>query len=87
MEKALAKKDIAALFLEGGGANCGRIGMPPEIVHYFNRHLLLNGVHLHRGTMGLVSAVHTKEDIDQTIEAFGVAFDGILAEGIIEKVK
>ena len=61
--------------------------MPPEIVHYFNRHLLLNGVHLHRGTMGLVSAVHTKEDIDQTIEAFGVAFDGILAEGIIEKVK
>ena len=33
MEKALAKGDIAALFIEGGGANCGRIGMPPELVH------------------------------------------------------
>jgi glutamate-1-semialdehyde 2,1-aminomutase len=57
--------------------------MPPEIVHAFNRHLLLNGVHFHRGTMGLVSAVHTETDIDQTIEAFGIAFDGMLAEGII----
>jgi len=33
MERALAKRDIAVLFLEGGGANCGRIGMPPELVH------------------------------------------------------
>ena len=61
--------------------------MPPEIVHAFNRHLLLNGVHFHRGTMGLVSAVHTEEDIDQTIQAFGAAFDGMLEEGIIGATK
>lgn len=32
MEEALAKRDIAAFFVEGGGANCGRIGMKPEMV-------------------------------------------------------
>ncbi len=32
MEEALAKKDIAAFFVEGGGANCGRIGIKPETV-------------------------------------------------------
>ncbi|MCH8864652.1 MAG: aminotransferase class III-fold pyridoxal phosphate-dependent enzyme [Chloroflexi bacterium] len=57
--------------------------MPPELAHVLNRHLLLNGVSLHRGVMGLVSAAHTAGDIDQTIEAFGAAFDGMLAEGII----
>ncbi len=57
--------------------------MRPEIVHAFNRHLLLHGVHFHRGTMGLVSAAHTEEDIDRTITAFGAAFDGMLAEGTI----
>ncbi|MFC1903959.1 aspartate aminotransferase family protein [Chloroflexota bacterium] len=58
--------------------------MPPEIAHNFNRHLLLNGVHLHRGSLGLVSAVHTAEDIDRTIGAFGATFDGMLGEGIIK---
>ncbi len=57
--------------------------MPPEIVHAFNRHLLLNGVHFHRGTLGFVSAVHTEGDIKQTITGFGAAFDGMLAERII----
>lgn len=61
--------------------------MPPHLVHAFNRHLLLNGVQLHRGTFGLVSAVHSKEDVDQSIEAFGAAFDGMLAEGFIKKSK
>lgn len=32
MAEALAKKDIAALFLEGGGASGGTICMPPELV-------------------------------------------------------
>jgi glutamate-1-semialdehyde aminotransferase len=59
--------------------------MPPELAHVLNRHLLLNGVSLHRGVMGLVSAAHTAEDIDQTIEAFGAAFDGMLDEGIITR--
>lgn len=61
--------------------------MPPEIVHTLNRQLLLNGVHFHRGTMGLVSAVHTEEDIDQTVAAFGAAFDGMLEERIIKATK
>ena len=61
--------------------------MPPEMAHAFSRHLLLNGVHFLRGIQGLVSAVHSEEDIDQTIEAFGAAFDGMLAEGIIGTTK
>jgi glutamate-1-semialdehyde 2,1-aminomutase len=61
--------------------------MPPELVHAFNWHLLLNSVHFHRGIQGLVSAVHSEEDIDQTIAAFGAAFDGMLEEKIIEPAK
>jgi glutamate-1-semialdehyde 2,1-aminomutase len=57
--------------------------MAPEIVYAFNRHLLLHGIQFHRGTMGLVSSAHTNDDIDRTIEAFGNAFDGMLAEGSI----
>jgi glutamate-1-semialdehyde 2,1-aminomutase len=37
MEKALAGKDIAALFLEGGGAHGGAICMPPELVQKARR--------------------------------------------------
>jgi glutamate-1-semialdehyde 2,1-aminomutase len=59
--------------------------MPPEIVHALNRNLLQNGVHLHRGSMGLVSAVHSAGDIAQTIAAFGTAFDGMLNEGAIAR--
>ena len=35
------------------------------------RHMLLNGVHIHRGTHGWVSAVHSTQDIDDTVAAFG----------------
>ena len=48
-----------------------------------NWHLLLNGVNLLRGVIGWVSVVHTKEDIDQTIEAFGSTLDGMVADGVI----
>jgi len=61
--------------------------MRPEVVNALDRHLLLNGVHILRGDIGWVSAVHTEEDIDQTIEAFGAALDGMLAEGIIKTTK
>ena len=61
--------------------------MPAELAYALNRHLLLNGVHFHRGTLGLVSAVHSEEDIDQTIAAFGTAFDGMIAEGFIGMTK
>ena len=32
MEKALAKNDIAALFIEGAGASAGTVGIPPQLV-------------------------------------------------------
>jgi glutamate-1-semialdehyde 2,1-aminomutase len=59
--------------------------MPPELINALDRHLLLNGVHLLRGVIGWVSAVHTEKDIDQTIEAFGETLDGMLQEGILER--
>ncbi|MCL0092904.1 aminotransferase class III-fold pyridoxal phosphate-dependent enzyme [Dehalococcoidia bacterium] len=62
--------------------------MPPGLISALDRHLLLNGVHLLRrinGINGWVSAVHTEEDIDQTIEAFGEVLDGMLEEGVIER--
>lgn len=30
LEKALARRDVAALFIEGCGAHCGAIGIPPS---------------------------------------------------------
>jgi glutamate-1-semialdehyde 2,1-aminomutase len=61
--------------------------MPPELANSLSRHLILNGVQLHKGILGLVSAVHTEEDVAQTIDAFGAALDGMLEEGVIEKAK
>lgn len=61
-----------------------RKSMSPELVHAWNGHLLLNGVHLHRGAMGLVSPVHSDEDIKQTVKAFGAAMDGMREEGKIK---
>jgi glutamate-1-semialdehyde aminotransferase len=58
--------------------------MPAELVHAWNGHLIMNGVHLHRGAMGMVSPVHTDEDIAQTITAFGKAMDGLLAGGLVK---
>ena len=52
-------------------------------VEALNRHLLLQGVHIHRGVIGWVSALHTQEDIDQTIRAFGLALDDMREEGLI----
>lgn len=48
-----------------------------------NRHMLLNGVHVHGGVIGWVSAVHTERDIDETVQAFGAALDGLMDEGVI----
>lgn len=61
--------------------------MSPEVVHALDMHLLLNGMQLLRGNEGFVSAVHTEEDIAQTIEAFGLALDGMVADGVIEAAK
>ena len=61
--------------------------MSPKVATALNTHLILNRLHLLMGTMAVVSAVHTEEDIDQSIQAFGAAFDGMLAEGIIGTTK
>lgn len=52
-------------------------------VDAMDKHLLLNGVHILRGSIGWVSAVHSDEDLEQTIEAFGRALDGMIDEGVI----
>jgi glutamate-1-semialdehyde 2,1-aminomutase len=44
-------------------------------------HLLQRGVCNMRGSLFVMSAVHTREDIDQTVEAFGESLDGMIAEG------
>ena len=59
--------------------------MPPEVVSALDRHLLLNGVNMLRGAIGWVSAVHTAQDIDQTVEAFRAALDGLVEEGVVDK--
>lgn len=58
----------------------------PKLTIALDIHLLLNGIHLSRGgVIGWPSAVHTEDDIDQTIEAFGMALEGVLEDGIIER--
>lgn len=58
----------------------------PGSVVALDKHLLLNGVHLLRGGIGWVSAIHTEEDVAQTVEAFGRALDGMIEEGVIQTV-
>jgi len=55
----------------------------PGGVDALDKYLLLNGVHILRGALGFTSAVHSDEDIEQTIEAFGRALDGMIADGVI----
>ena len=54
-----------------------------RIAEELNRHMLLNGVHIHGGAYGWVSAVHTEQDVDETIEAFGRSLDGLTEEGVL----
>lgn len=61
--------------------------VPADVINALNWHFMLNGVNMLRGTAGWVSAVHTKEDIDQTIEAFGVTLDGMVADGVLKEAK
>jgi len=56
--------------------------MPSERILALDRHLLLNGVNLLRGTIGWVSAVHSEQDIDETVDAFGIVLDGLVEEGM-----
>jgi glutamate-1-semialdehyde 2,1-aminomutase len=60
----------------------------PEMVLVWARmlpHLLQRGVSNMRGSAYIMSAAHTEEDIDQTIEAFGESLDAMIAEGSLPK--
>ncbi len=48
-------------------------------------HLLQRGIATLGARFFVLSAAHTKEDIEQTIDAFGSALDDIVAEGILER--
>jgi len=48
-------------------------------------HLLHRGVTTMGGRFFVMSAVHTKEDIDQTVEALGSSLDAMPADGVLQK--
>ena len=48
-------------------------------------HLLQRGIATMGGRFFILSAAHTMEDIDQTVEAFGSALDVLVAEGGVPK--
>ena len=48
-------------------------------------HLLHRGVATMDGEIFILSAAHTKEDIDQTIEAFSDSLDAMIAEGTLSQ--
>lgn len=58
--------------------------MPPDIGRALAINLALEGVHVPTyGTKGFISAVHTKEDINKTVEAFRNALSSMLEEKLI----
>ena len=50
-------------------------------------HLLQRGIATYGTRFFVLSAAHTKKDIDQTVEMFGSALDGMLAEGYLKVAK
>jgi len=48
-------------------------------------HLIQRGVATMDGEIFILSAAHTKEDIDQTTEAFGDSLDAMIAEGTLSR--
>jgi len=49
-----------------------------------NLHLLQRGIATLGGRFFILSAVHTEEDIDKTIEAFGSTIDSMVTEGMLK---
>jgi len=59
---------------------------PPDVGEALYTNLALNGVKaLPRGFDLFISAVHTKEDISKTIEAFGMSLDAMVEENRLPK--
>ena len=50
-------------------------------------YLLHRGVNTLDGHYFILSEAHTKKDIDQTVEAFGLALDDMIAEGGVPKAE
>jgi glutamate-1-semialdehyde 2,1-aminomutase len=48
-------------------------------------HLLQRGIATMNGEMFILSAAHTQEDIEQTIDAFGDSLDAMIAEGTLDE--
>ncbi|GAH62773.1 unnamed protein product, partial [marine sediment metagenome] len=48
-------------------------------------HLLQRGIATMSGRFFILSAAHTEQDIDQTIQAFGDSLDAMIAEGSLSK--
>jgi glutamate-1-semialdehyde 2,1-aminomutase len=55
----------------------------PGAILALDKYLLQHGVHLLRGAIGFVSAIHSEQDVDQTIDVFGRAFDEMIEDGIL----
>ena len=47
-------------------------------------HLIHRGVATMGGRFFILSAAHSKRDVDQTIEAFGSALDDMVVKGILK---
>ena len=53
------------------------------IQNQLSLHLLQRGISNMAGVLFVISAAHTKEDIDQTVEALGESLDAMIAEGVL----
>lgn len=58
---------------------------PADVGRALYINLALNGVHTaSRGVDGYISAVHTKNDIDKTVEAFDISLGRMIEEGMLK---
>ena len=49
-------------------------------------HLLQRGIATMSGRMFILAAAHTKDDIDQTMDAFSNSLDAMIAEGALKNL-
>ncbi|MCD6599721.1 MAG: aminotransferase class III-fold pyridoxal phosphate-dependent enzyme [Dehalococcoidia bacterium] len=68
-------RDIEKIMAPTAAATQGRLCL----------HLLQRGVATMDGEIFILSAAHTKEDIDQTVKAFGDSVDAMIAEGTLSQ--
>ena len=55
----------------------------PKLRHAFRQAMLLNGVDM-PGLGGWLTAAHTAEDIDRTVQAVAASIEMLKAEGMVE---